>query len=57
MNTVWTIAGCDSSGGAGMTADLLSFHHLNVHGCSVITAATAQNANGVHAVNLLSAEH
>jgi len=56
MNIAWTIAGNDSSGGAGITADLLSFHHLNVQGCSVITAATAQNAKGVEAVNLLSVE-
>lgn len=56
MNIAWTIAGSDSSGGAGITADLLTFNDLNVHGCSIITAATAQNTNGVQAINLLSSE-
>ncbi len=40
---VWTIAGADSSGGAGIQADLKVFEYLGVHGCSVITAMTAQN--------------
>lgn len=53
---VWTIAGSDSSGGAGIQSDLLTFHHLNVHACTIITAATAQNANTVAAINPLSLE-
>jgi hydroxymethylpyrimidine kinase/phosphomethylpyrimidine kinase/thiamine-phosphate diphosphorylase len=41
----WTIAGSDSSGCAGIQADLKTFHQLGVHVCSVITAVTAQNIN------------
>ncbi len=44
---VWTIAGSDSGGGAGIQADLHTFHSLHVHGCSVIAAITAQNSQGV----------
>lgn len=47
MKTVWTIAGSDSGGGAGIQADLLTFHDFGVHGCSAITALTAQNTQGV----------
>ena len=48
-----TIAGSDSSGGAGIQADLKSFAALGVYGASVITALTAQNTqdvSGVHPV-------
>ncbi len=41
---VWTVAGSDSGGGAGIQADLHTFRSLNVHGCSVITTVTAQNS-------------
>lgn len=47
---VWTIAGSDPSGGAGIQADLKTMNALNVHGCSVITALTAQNTTGVSAI-------
>lgn len=43
----WTIAGSDSGGGAGIQADLHTFRDLGVHGCSVITALTAQNSESV----------
>jgi hydroxymethylpyrimidine/phosphomethylpyrimidine kinase len=46
-----TIAGSDSSGGAGIQADLKTFSALGVYGASVITALTAQNTRGVNAVH------
>jgi hydroxymethylpyrimidine kinase/phosphomethylpyrimidine kinase len=47
MKTVLTIAGSDSSGGAGIQADLKTFCAHRVYGMSVITAITAQNTCGV----------
>ncbi len=46
-----TIAGSDSSGGAGIQADLKTFAALGVYGASVITALTAQNTNGVSGIH------
>jgi hydroxymethylpyrimidine/phosphomethylpyrimidine kinase len=46
-----TIAGSDSSGGAGIQADLKSFSALGVYGASVIAALTAQNTKGVTAIH------
>ena len=46
-----TIAGSDSSGGAGIQADLKSFAALGVYGASVITALTAQNTKGVTGIH------
>ncbi len=51
-----TIAGSDSSGGAGIQADLKTFAANNVYGASAITALTAQNTTGVQAVHTPPAE-
>ena len=48
-----TIAGSDSSGGAGIQADLKTFSAIGTYGMSVITAITAQNTEGVFDVNML----
>lgn len=50
MKRVLTIAGSDSSAGAGIQADLKTFAALGVYGMSVVTAITAQNTTGVTAV-------
>ena len=51
-----TIAGSDSSGGAGIQADLKSFAALGVYGASVITALTAQNTQGVAGIHQVPAD-
>lgn len=54
--TALTIAGSDSSGGAGIQADLKTFFAMGVYGASVITAITAQNTLGVQSVYPLPIE-
>lgn len=54
--TCWTIAGSDSGGGAGLQADLLTFHDLGVHGCTVPTALTAQSSVEVRRVEYPSTD-
>ncbi len=49
-----TIAGSDPSGGAGIQADLKTFHQRAVYGTSVLTLVTVQNTQGVHSVETLS---
>jgi hydroxymethylpyrimidine/phosphomethylpyrimidine kinase len=51
-----TIAGSDSSGGAGIQADLKTFAALGVYGASVITALTAQNTKGVAGIHPVPAD-
>ena len=48
-----TIAGSDPSGGAGIQADLKTFHQFDVYGASVITLLTVQNSLGVQEVQIL----
>jgi hydroxymethylpyrimidine/phosphomethylpyrimidine kinase len=49
-----TIAGSDPSGGAGIQADLKTFHQRGVYGMSVLTLLTVQNTRGVSAVEPLA---
>jgi hydroxymethylpyrimidine/phosphomethylpyrimidine kinase len=48
-----TIAGSDSGGGAGIQADLKTFHQFGVFGTSALSAVTAQNTIGVTAIHLV----
>lgn len=54
---VWSIAGSDSGGGAGIQADLLTCASFGVHGCTVITATTAQNSVAVKEIETIPAKH
>ncbi len=46
-----SVAGSDPSGGAGIQADLKTFHAFGVYGAAVITTLTVQNTRGVRAVH------
>ena len=47
---VWSIAGSDPSGGAGLQADLGVFRAFDTYGCGVVTTLTAQNTLGVERI-------
>lgn len=51
MKVVLTIAGSDSSGGAGIQADLKTFEAFGVFGTSALTVLTAQNTAGVRSIH------
>ncbi len=51
-----SIAGSDPSGGAGIQADLKTFHAHGVYGCAAVTLITAQSTQGVRAVHVLPPE-
>jgi hydroxymethylpyrimidine/phosphomethylpyrimidine kinase len=55
-NVALSIAGSDPSGGAGIQADLKTFHQRGVYGAGVVTLITAQNTQTVSAVEVLSHE-
>ncbi len=56
INTVLSIAGSDSSGGAGIQADLKTMLANGVYGMTAITALTAQNTTGVTAISEVTPE-
>jgi hydroxymethylpyrimidine/phosphomethylpyrimidine kinase len=56
MKIALTIAGSDSGGGAGIQADLKTFHQFGVFGTSVLVAVTAQNTRGVRGVHAIPIE-
>ncbi len=56
MPIALTIAGSDSSDGAGIQADLKTFAAFGVYGASVVTALTAQNTRGVTGIHLVPAD-
>jgi hydroxymethylpyrimidine/phosphomethylpyrimidine kinase len=51
-----TVAGSDPSGGAGIQADLKTFHAFGVYGAAVVTALTVQNTREVRAVHSVAPE-
>lgn len=51
MKRALTIAGSDASGGAGIEADIKTFHAFGVYGAAVITAVVAENTTGVQGIH------
>jgi hydroxymethylpyrimidine/phosphomethylpyrimidine kinase len=56
VHVALTIAGSDPSGGAGIQADLKTFHRHGCYGCAVISLITVQNTRCVKRVEVLSAQ-
>ncbi|MFO7783192.1 MAG: bifunctional hydroxymethylpyrimidine kinase/phosphomethylpyrimidine kinase [Thermodesulfobacteriota bacterium] len=56
MNNILTIAGSDSSGGAGIQADIKTIHRMGAHASIAVTAVTAQNSLGVTAIHTVPAD-
>jgi len=56
-NSVLTIAGSDSGGGAGIQADIKSISANGAYAASVITASTAQNTQGVTDIHPIPVPH
>jgi len=56
MKTALTIAGSDSSGGAGIQADIKTFQAHGVYAMSAVTAVTVQNTQGVYAIQEMTPE-
>ncbi|HEX9886233.1 MAG TPA: bifunctional hydroxymethylpyrimidine kinase/phosphomethylpyrimidine kinase [Longimicrobiales bacterium] len=56
LSVALSIAGSDSGGGAGIQADLKTFHAFGVFGATAVTAITVQNTLGVQAVHAIPAD-
>jgi hydroxymethylpyrimidine/phosphomethylpyrimidine kinase len=53
LSVALTIAGSDASGGAGLQADLKTFHRFGVYGEAAVTLITVQNTRGIRRVEIL----